>query len=250
MPPSFQVRLSEAADLSDSMLIVGCPGEGLVGATAAKHIIDILKMRCVGSIRAAHQVPRSIVRDGRTGHAIQIYLASGLNIRQFRTERLIVINVERLPEAEEWQPLADEIVRWGKSVGVRVLVSPGGVTVDDEALDDKVWGAATSRAALDMLDALSIEHLNGTVGGLGAGLLHACEAQDLDGIALLAEAAPEYPDAHAAARIVRLLDKMTPAFVIPETPLIEEAERHEREIRATLDMMAASTAHTGKKRSA
>ena len=248
MDPSYQVRLIGQIDLRNAMVIVGCPGEGLVGATAARHIISILDMKLIGTIRAAHHVPRSIVRGGRAGHPIQIYAVGGFNARHLRAERLIVINVEQLPVEGDWQPLANEIVRWADSLEVQVIVSPGGVTVEDEQLDDKVWGAATSDFGLKLLDDLGVERFEGTVGGLAAGLLHACEDLGPEGICLLAEAAPEYPDAHAAARIVKLLDRLTPAFAIPETPLVEEAKRHEREIRATLEMLEKRGAHTGQKR--
>lgn len=248
MEPAFHVRLDEQIDLGNSMVIVGCPGEGLVGATAAKHVISILRMPVVGSIRAAHHVPRSIVRDGLSGHSIQIHATAGFNVRQFRTERLIVVNVERMPEDADRQPLADEIVRWARSVGAQVVVSPGGVTVEDERLDDKVWGVATTKAGLAMLDQLGVDRFAGSVGGLAAGLLIACEEQELEGVCLLAEAAPEYPDAHASARIVKLLDRMTPAFVIPDAPLLEEAERHEREIRETLELLGKRGTHTGVRR--
>ncbi|HUR69639.1 MAG TPA: PAC2 family protein [Candidatus Thermoplasmatota archaeon] len=248
MEPTFHVDVDPDVELGHSMLIVAAPGEGLVGATAAKHIIKILDMPCVGSIRAAHQAPRSIVRGGRAGHPIRIYHASGFNVARFRTEHLLVVDVERQPDQNEQQPLSDAIVRWAKDAGVRAVVTPGGVTVEDEALDDKVWGVATSKEGLEIVDTLGIDRMEGSVGGLSAGILNACIEQGVEGFCLLAEAAPEYPDSHAAARIVRLLDRMTPAFVIPETPLLEEAERIEKEIRETLDLMTGPGAHSGRKR--
>jgi predicted ATP-grasp superfamily ATP-dependent carboligase len=246
--PAFSVHVDDGVDLRNTMVVVGCPGTGLVGATAAKHLISALDMKCVGSIRAAHQPPVALVRGGRASHPIRIYYVSGQTVIQSRAERIAVVDVERQPHPSEELPLAAAIVTWARDAGCHTVVVPGGVSVTDEALDDKVWGCASSPEGVEMLRRMQVELLDGVVGGLAAGILNAGEAEDIETLCFLAEAAPGYPDAHAAARIVKLLDSMTLAFLLPDQPLVAEAERIEKELRASLELMDATRGHSGLRR--
>lgn len=248
MDPTFSVHVDDGVDLRNTMVVVGCPGTGLVGATAAKHLVSALDMKCVGSIRAAHQPPMALVRDGRAYHPIRIYYAAGHTVIQSRAERIAVVDVERQPHPGEELPLAAAIVAWAREAGCHTVVVPGGVSVTDEALDDKVWGCASSPEGVEMLRRLNVELFEGVVGGLAAGILNAGESDEVETLCFLAEAAPGFPDAHAAARIVKLLDSMTLAFLLPDEPLVQQAERIEQELRASLELMDARRGHTGLRR--
>lgn len=248
MDPAFSVHVDDGVDMRNTMVVVGCPGTGLVGATAAKHLVSALDMKCVGSIRAAHLPPVALVREGRANHPIRIYYAAGHTVIQARPERLVVVDVERQPRPDEERPLAEAIVAWAKTAGCHTVVVPGGVSVTDEALDDKVWGCAATTEGVEMLRRVNVELFEGVVGGLAAGILNAGEAEGMETLCLLAEAAPGFPDAHAAARIVKLLDSMTLAFLLPDEPLVKQAERIEQELRASLELMEARRDHVGMKR--
>lgn len=248
MEPVFQVHVDAGVDLQNAMVIVGAPGTGVVGATAANHLVEQLGMPCVGSILAAHTPPAAIVRGGRAFNPIRLYHAKGVSFLQAQADQLVVIVLERSPHPAEERALADAIARWARDARCRLLVAPGGIAVDDEALNDKVWGAAGSAAALEILDAIDVPRFEGVVGGLAAGLLTAGEMVGVPAICLLAEAAPGFPDAQAAARIVRLLDKLTLAFSFEDRTLEQEAERIEQELRASLELLGAKRAHTGARR--
>ena len=54
-------------------------------------------------------------------------------------------------------------------------------------------------------------------------------------MALLVEADPSYPDARAAAKLIELLDKLLPNIKLDTEPLIEEAERIEKQIKSMME---------------
>jgi len=245
MEPAFTVQTRDGVDVRNAMVIVGCSGgTGLVGATTVKHIIGQLKMDCIGSVRADHTPAVAIVRDGLATDPMRIYAVSGVNVVTVQADRLVIVDIERPPEPAEERPLGSAIVAWAKRAGARVVIVPGGIAVDDEALDDKVWGVASAPSGVALLDGMGVDRFGGVIGGLAAAVLNAAQSEGIDALCFLAEAAPGFPDAHAAARIVKLLDGMTLTFALGAEPLHEQAEKVEAEIRASMDLLKAERGHT------
>ena len=62
-----------STDIEPEWIVVGFPGHGLVGNIAAKHIIEELELKWIGSIRSPLIPPVSVFIDGVLAYPYRIY---------------------------------------------------------------------------------------------------------------------------------------------------------------------------------
>lgn len=182
-------------------LVNGLPDVGLVGVLAVSHLISSLEMEEVGSIESEIFPPLVVLHGGLSKSPIRI----------FHKESLAAIVSETAVPSGAVHSLADAIVKWAASKKAKVLISVGGMAVQNRENIEKpkVFAALTDRNLVKMLGH-SIKVLEeGYMVGPYALILKKCLDSKISGIALLAQSFYNYPDPEAAAAVLESLEKIT-----------------------------------------
>ncbi len=242
MSGSIVIHTAPDIELKDALLVVGAPGLGLVGAITTQYIVHHLKMRRIGSLHGSFLQPAAVVVEGRSAPPVRVFLSESAPTFGNGCERLVSVTFETVLEEDDMDAVADALVMWAREKECRLIVAPDGVTVEDDTPGERVWGAASSDGGIEFLRKENVDLFpSGVVGGLTGALLNAGERHGVDTITLLAETSPGYPDAHAAVRLVEVLDRGTPSTKIETAPLVEEAERIEAQVRSMRAEMEAKS---------
>ena len=240
MDSAFTVQTRPDVDLRNALVLVGAPGVGLVGAIAAEYVVTKLAMPLVGGLYSPHLQAHAPIRDGVAVPPFRIHALETRKRFPGAWERLVVVRTESTPPAAHAASIARSLAEWMRDNGCRRMVVADGVVVEHEAWDDLVWGAASDARGVEFLQKHGVGLVEqGTVGGFSGLLLNAGASAGVESICLLAEAAPGYPDAKAAARVVEVVDAMLPGIVIGTQPLVQEAEAAEAAVRQMQAKLAA-----------
>jgi uncharacterized protein len=183
-----------------STLMVGLPDVGLVGVIALSHIVSSLKMEEVGSIESKMFPPIVVLHGGVPKPSIRIF-AKG---------NLVAILSEMAIPAGLVVPLAEGIVDWAYKKGVKMILSMGGIAVQNrQDLDKpKVFSAISDKSLEKYLDGITESLEEGYMVGAYAIILKRCSEVGLPGITLLAQTFFNYPDPEAAAVTIEVVNKL------------------------------------------
>jgi len=181
-------------------LVNGLPDVGLVGLVAASHIVSSLKMEEVGSVESDSFPPMIVLHDGLPKSPIRI----------FANESLVVIVAETAIPASLTRSLADAIVDWAALRKAEVVISVGGMAVQNRQDIDvpKVFAALSDKTLEKRLgDAAEVLTEGYIVGAYGL-ILKKCAEMRLPAITLLTQSFYNYPDPEAAAAALKSLNKI------------------------------------------
>ncbi len=183
-----------------STLIVGLPDVGLVGVIALSHIISSLKMEEIGSIESKMFPPIVVLHGGVPKPSIRIFAKGPL---------LAILSEMAIP-AGLVVPLAEGIVDWASRKGVRMILSMGGMAVQNrQDLDKpKVFSAISEKGLEKYLNGITESLEEGYMVGAYAVILKRCSEIGLPGITLLAQTFFNYPDPEAAAATIEVVNKI------------------------------------------
>lgn len=231
MTVEIAFKTAPGVELDRSLLVVGTPTLGLVGAISATHLVKALGMTPVGSVQSTAFPLFFVVQDGRPVppvrlHALQTRCAAGLDC-----ERLLVLTSEFPPLPSIQRAFADALMRWAKQRAIPMVLVPDGFPSTDEK-PDELYGVASSDAGLKLLGALGVDILEGgLLAGFSAALLEAGLHHGIDVVCLLGEVDPALPDARAAATLVRRLAPALPELKLDVEELERAAEGIENEVK-------------------
>lgn len=229
--------LEAGADVSDAMVVVAAPTIGFVGPITAQFLVRQLDMDAVGGLIPPSLPPIARVGKGSPSLPVAIHARETTCGPQRRCQRLVVVETELMLEHATQHELAHTIVRWADEQDAQAIVAPDGFLVSDQE-GASLRAAGSSPRALETLTEYDLDPMEaGYVVGLSGALLGHGEIAGLDTYCLLAESNPNYPDARAASRIVRVLDRFVPEIEIETEPLLEEAEKIEEHVRAEVERM-------------
>lgn len=231
----FHVQLDEGIDASRSLVVVGMPTLGLVGAIAAQHLVRTLAMRPAGRVVARDLPPVVRVRDGRSYPILELFVADAECKRGVACSRLLVLGAEVLPEDDLARTFAADLLAWAKAQHVPLVLVPDGME-HDETPEVRVVGVGNAPAARAFLDAVEVAPLaEGMLGGISAAFLDEGERVGVPVVALLGETNPEVPDARAAAAVLQVLARVLPGLPIDTAPLLADAEAIEKALREVME---------------
>jgi uncharacterized protein len=181
-------------------LIAGLPDVGLVGLVAASHIVSSLKMEEVGSVESDFFPPMIVLHDGLPKSPIRL----------FTNGSLVVIVAETAVPASLTRSLAEAIVSWAASRSVELIVSIGGMAVQNrQDIDVPKVFAALSDESLEKKLGNAAEVLGeGFIVGAYALMLKKCAELKLPAITLLTQSFYNYPDPEAAAAALNSLNQI------------------------------------------
>jgi len=215
---------------SNALMLHGLPDVGLVGLIATSHIITQLKMNEIAYVDSDLLSPVVVLHEGLPYAPLRI----------FGNTNLIATFGEAAIPAKAVRPIMRKLVDWGQAKKVKLMVSMGGIPVQDrqDIESVKVYGAASNPSLLKTLNDKGVEILqNGFMVGPYALIMRYCAERKIPAIALLAQSFYNYPDPEAAAATIKELSKVT-GLNIDVSKLIEGGE--EIRLRAR-DVMKRTT---------
>jgi uncharacterized protein len=218
-------------------LINGLPDVGLVGLVAASHIVSSLKMREVGSIESDLFPPMIVLHDGLPKSPIRLYA----------NESSVVIMAETAVPAALTRSLADAIVNWAASREVQLVISIGGMAVQNrQDLDvPKVFAALSDKSLEKKLGDAAEVLEEGYIVGAYALMLRKCAEMNLPAITLLTQSFYNYPDPEAAAAALNALNKII-GLKIEVSELLQKGEEIRLRARDVMKRTQAEMARMGK----
>ncbi|GIR77169.1 MAG: hypothetical protein CM15mP79_1060 [Methanobacteriota archaeon] len=105
---------------------------------------------------------------------------------------------------------------------------------DEEKVD--LLGLASNDAMREAVQALGLTMVKrGVLRGMNAAIHGEAHRRGIDVMGIMAEADPRYPDARAAAEIIRCIDTLLPITSLDIEELIEEAEAIEEQVSAMMN---------------
>lgn len=224
---SEPVRVVEKASVpSNALMIHGLPDVGLVGLIATSHIISQLKMNELAYFDSDLLPPIVVLHEGLPHAPLRIF---GNN------DMLASFGESAIP-AKAIHPIVKKLVDWGQSKKARLMISMGGIPIQErqEIESVKVYAAASTPALLKTLTDKGIEIMHGGfLVGPYALIMHYCAEQNIPAIALLAQSFYNYPDPEAAAATIKEFSKIS-GVNIDVSKLIEGGEEIRLKARDTM----------------
>ncbi|MEF8882812.1 MAG: PAC2 family protein [Halapricum sp.] len=217
----------DSLEFDEPVLVEGLPGLGLVGKIAADHLVDTFEMDHYASIHC----------DGLP--EVAIYDADGpgveppVRIHADEKRDLLVLQSDVPISPSAADEFSTCLTGWLDEMDAFPLYISGTRREDDEITE--VFGLSTAGAGA-RLDGLEVDlpGERGVVSGPTGALLYHAERADLDGLAFVVEASPQFPDPAAAKTLLdRAVEPMAEIEVETET-LVEQAQ----EISAAKEKLA------------
>lgn len=234
----IEIYMNKDIDLSNSMLIVAFPTVGLISSIVGHYIIDTLKLEEVGSIVSKYFSPTAIIHKSKPSPPVRIYAGKKMCGPDGSCEQLTVIISEFMPPMEIIKPLTDKIFQWSKEKKCKMITALEGTHAigDRNDKDVNIFGIGSNNKMSQILKKHKIKLTKeGMVTGVTGVLLYDGVLLKQDVICLLAEAHASYPDSRAAAALLEKLDIMLPLIKIDPTPLYQEAEKIEENIKKFME---------------
>lgn len=196
-------------------LINGLPDVGLVGVLAVSHLVSSLKMEEAGSIESDLLPPLVVLHRGLPKSPIRIFFK----------ESLAAIVSETAVPSEAVCSLADAIVRWASSKKAKIVISIGGMAVQNRQNIEKpkVFAALTDESLIGVLRDSAEVLQEGYMVGPYALILKKCLDSKISGVTLLAQSFYNYPDPEAAAAVLGSLEKIT-GIALDVSELLQKGE--------------------------
>jgi len=233
-----EVKVVESGTIPKKFtLIAGLPDVGLVGLVAASHIVSSLKLEEVGSVESDSFPPMIVLHDG----------VPKSPIRLFTSGSLVVIVAETAIPASLTRPLADAIINWAASHNVELLISIGGMAVQNrQDLDvPKVFAALSDKSLEKKLGDAAEVLGEGYIVGAYALMLRKCAELKLPAITLLTQSFYNYPDPEAAASALNTLNRIL-GLKVDVTELLQRGEEIRLRARDVMKRTQAEMARMGK----
>lgn len=228
MPKEIEVHKKVDMDLSGALVVVGAPTLGLVGTITARFLTQSLDMKLIGGFHSDRFPPSVIVHDGIPLHPVRIHAMETKCGLDLDCDKVVVLTSETFLDPHILWPLGQTIIDWCKSIDSDMILVPDAVRPPGKQESDTIRGIASTSKAREFMERTNVQPLeDGLIMGNSASLLLTAEHEGMDLVCLLSESVPDHPDARAAARVVRLLDKILPEIHIESKPLEEEAEKIE-----------------------
>jgi uncharacterized protein len=222
----IELRKFKDVDLRGGTILAAVPSVGLVSTIAATYLISALRMDQVMALDSEDFPPLSMVYAHKPKFPVRVYAAASAKVACFISE-------VPLPSKVHWS-LARELIAWSKAQGARRILCLEGLPRVREAVEGEVdvWGVASVESANAAIEQAGIPFLEtGIVSGVAGVLLNEGRWSAYEVIALLGEARPYMPDAHAAAKLVQAADRLLPEVDVDLAPLIDQAKELETHLQ-------------------
>jgi uncharacterized protein len=178
----------------------GLPDVGLVGVVAGSQIVSSLGMEEIGTVESELFPPLVVLHEGVPKSPIRIYAKGSL---------AVIIAETAIPAGAVYH-IADAIVNWASSSGADLVLSIGGMAVQNrqDIETPKVFAALSDKKLSKLVNGAAEVLGEGYIVGAYALMLKRCAEIALPAIALLTQSFYNYPDPEAAAAAVKSVNKI------------------------------------------
>jgi uncharacterized protein len=223
-------------DLSNSLLVVAFPTVGLISSIAGQFIIDTLDLKEIGAILSSEFMPATVIHKSKPSPPVRIYAGNKKCGPNGDCEQLAVIISEFMPPYNVIKSLADDILKWAKNKGCKIIVALEGTNAIGDNKESMVYGVGSNIDMKKLLKKYKIEETQeGMITGVTGVLLYKSVFTKQDLICLLSEAHSSYPDSRAAGNLLKKLDIMLPMIEFNLKPLYDEADKIEKQIKKFME---------------
>ena len=221
--PSVEVRTLKEVDLKGGTVVAAFPSVGLVSTISATYLIQMLPVDQVCALESEDFPSVSMIYAKKPKFPSRVYASPGHKLAIFVCEMPLPTRIHR--------PVAYALMDWATKQGCRRIISLEGLPMEGDgpmAEQPNVWGVGSTDAARKELETHKIAQLEtGMIAGVAGVLLNEGRWRNVDVIALLAEARPDLPDAHAAVALVQALDELLEEITVDLGPLQQQARQLE-----------------------
>lgn len=185
-------------DISVKTVIIGFPGMGLVGAIAAQHISEKLKLDTIGFIEGTVIPPVAVFLDGYLRHPYRIMGKKDSEIAVFIGESVVT------PEGA--YHIAKAIMNWAEKHGAKEIIALDGFPFLDPKDESQVYMVAEPEIK-EKAEKLNIPPLrSGFIRGFAGAMLNKTMISAVDGFAFLVGTRPDLPDPGGAASLIKTVN--------------------------------------------
>ncbi len=235
--PTVEVRTLKEVDLKGGTIVAAFPSVGLVSTISATYLIQMLPVDQVCALESEDFPSVSMIYAKKPKFPARVYASPSHKLAIFICEMPLPTRIHRA--------VAYALMDWARNQGIRQIVSLEGLPTEGDGPrsgEPNVWGVGSTDRARKELDKHKIEQLEtGMIAGVAGVLLNEGRWRNVDVIALLAEARPDLPDAHAAVALVHALDEILEEITVDLGPLQQQAQQLE-EFLTKLKQQAAPAA--------
>ncbi|MGB9635758.1 MAG: proteasome assembly chaperone family protein [Thermoplasmata archaeon] len=230
---SVQIVENKKIKCENAVFIEALPSVGLIGSIVGNFLVDSFKLEKIATIVSDYFPPVAIVRNSVPMHPVRIY----------GNDKILVFLSEFVPEPFLTKEISDLILELAKARKCSMIISPEGVVYNGAQGEGGIYGVGSTERMRKLLAEHNISMLrDGIISGISGTLLADGELSGIDVLCLLAESNPSMPDARAAIKIVKTIDKLLPDIEIDTTPLEAQAAMFEEMFKASVEKAKASLA--------
>lgn len=234
--PAVEVRTLKEVDLKGGIVVAAVPSVGLVSTISATYLIQMLPVDQVCAFESEDFPSVSMIYAKKPKFPARIYASTQHKLAIFICEMPLPTRIHRA--------VAYTLMDWAKKQGCREIIPLEGLPMegDGTAGGPAVWGVGSTDRARAELEKHKIDQLEtGMIAGVTGVLLNEGRWRGTDVLALLAEARPDLPDAHAAVSLVHALDELLEDVSVDLGPLQQQARQLEEFLQRLKQQAAPAT---------
>jgi uncharacterized protein len=218
-------------------VLMGFPGSGLVGTIALQYLVDQLEFEQIGSMTSRFFPPLAMMNRGIINDPVRLYTKSSEKYH-------ITAIVADIPIAPPiCYEISNGIMDWLTPFKPQEVLTIAGIVTNEP--EKRVFGVATSTAALGRIQEHTIVLPIGSISGIASSILTECKVRGINGYGLLGETV-NAPDPRASAATIAVLNKMYD-LGLDVQPLIEQAVEIEQSMGKLAEEVQQQADQTPKK---
>jgi uncharacterized protein (TIGR00162 family) len=204
----------ERPKLKDPLFIQGLPGIGHVGRIAAGYLAEEIKAKKFAELISSHFMPFVLLHETSETHLLKYEFFYWKAKEKGQRDLIIMVGDMQSIDPEGHYEIAEEVLKYLKELGVKEVITLGGLNVGEMIESPKVIGAANDEELIKKYKSYGIEFVAGiragTIVGAAGLLLGLGKYYGIKGICLLGETVgiPIIPDHKSAEAVLNVLLKI------------------------------------------
>jgi uncharacterized protein (TIGR00162 family) len=201
------ISLQEKPRLRDPVLVEGLPGIGFVANIAALHLIRELNATLFATIHCSSFQDFAVTTEqgGTRSPTNELYYHQGTG--QDRDLIILHGNTQALTTRGQYE-LCGRVLDICEQLGSHYVITLGGLKVEREVEQPKLYFAATDEETGRMLRDMDVAIIRGQIFGVAGLLVGIGRLRGFQGFCLLAETLGLYPDKTAAREVLKIVGKV------------------------------------------
>lgn len=218
-------------------VLMGFPGSGLVGTIALQYMVDQMEFEQVGSMTSKFFPPLAMMNRGIINDPVRLY---SKNNDKFNITA-IVADIPISPMI--CYEISNGILDWLAPFRPKEILTIAGIVTNEP--EKRVFGVATSTAALGRIQDHTIVLPIGSISGIASSILTECKVRGISAYGLLGETV-NAPDPRASAATIAVLNNLYD-LGLDVKPLIEQAVEIEQSMGKLAEEVQQQAEQTPKK---